>query len=155
MSIQSYIEICKQKRTYTISLRTPNKLDFFHSCVIFNHNCFDKFITYGENQDRLNYNSSSIHAEECCLYKLKPITDNKFKKIDLLVVRVSKGGSLNMSKPCGHCIKLMKNLATEKGYSVKNVYYTESNDVVVKTSLNKLLNDDNVHISKYYRRRHL
>jgi cytidine deaminase len=155
MSIQKYIEYCKQKRIYSINLRKRNKLDFFHACLIFSHNCFDKFITYGENKDRTTYNKSTIHAEEDCLLKLKPIT-NSIKKIDLLVLRTSKTGCLNISKPCGHCIQMMKNFASQKGYSVKNIYYTLSDDIVIKTSLSKLLKDENTHISKYYRnRRHL
>lgn len=152
MSIQNYIEICKQKRIYSIKLRKHNKkLEFFHASLVFNHNCFDKFITYGENQDRMNHVDWTLHAEEQSILKLKRNNDG-IKKVDILVIRTTKNGSLNMSKPCKHCIQMMKNVATDKGYSVKNVYYTESNDVVVKTSLNKLLNDKDIHISKHYRR---
>jgi cytidine deaminase len=153
MDIQSYIELCKNKRIECMKKST--KMEFLHSAIIFNHKNFNKIINYGENKQRLTYCHSSIHAEESSILKLKPLNNsrNRLKNIDILVLRVSKGGySLGNSKPCLHCINTMNNLAKKKGYNVKDIYYSCSNNTIIKTTLTKLINDPNIHISKFYRR---
>lgn len=109
--------------------------------------------SYGEN----HYNNpadpacSSIHAEANAMKKLLPLPrQKKLKKVDLLVIRVSKNGQFGNSKPCIHCIlKLSKNLP-EKGYSLRDVYYTNESGSIVCTRFNELLHETNPHVSRFY-----
>ena len=53
MNIQSYIELCKNKRIECMKKST--KMEFLHSAIVFNHKNFNKIINYGENKQRLTY----------------------------------------------------------------------------------------------------
>lgn len=109
--------------------------------------------SYGENQ----YNSpsdstcSSIHAEANAMKKLLPLPrQKKLKKVDLLVIRVSKNGQYGNSKPCIHCIlNLHKNLP-DKGYSLRDVYYTDEAGEIVSIRFNELMYETNHHVSRFY-----
>jgi cytidine deaminase len=95
-----------------------------------------------------------IHAEHNALLKLKPL---KFKKnlesINILVVRFSKKNSLQESKPCFNCIQNMSVLPQQKGYKINNIYYSDNDGNIVKTTLNKLKNDEEIHYSRFYRKK--
>jgi len=109
--------------------------------------------SYGEN----HYNNpndsacSSIHAEANAMKKLLPLPrQKKLKKVDLLVIRVSKNGSYGNSKPCIHCIlNLSKNLP-DKGYILHDVYYTDGNGGIISIRFQELLNETHPHISRFY-----
>lgn len=92
-----------------------------------------------------------IHAEKDALLKLMPL---KFKKkpeiIDILVIRLSKTNKIQMSKPCSHCIKMMSVLPVNKGYKIRNVYYSNNDGYIVKSSLRSLEIEEQ-HISRYYK----
>lgn len=109
--------------------------------------------SYGEN----HYNNvedstcSSIHAEANAMKKLLPLPrQKKLKKLDLLVIRVSKSGQYGNSKPCIHCIlNLSKNLP-DKGYSLRTVYYTNEEGNIISAQFNELLHETNPHMSRFY-----
>ena len=113
--------------------------------------------SYGENQ----YNNpndpacSSIHAEANAMKKLLPLPrQKKLKKVDLLVIRVSKNGQYGNSKPCIHCIlNLHKNLP-DKGYSLRDVYYTDEHGKIVSIRFNELMYQTTPHISRFYTEKH-
>lgn len=113
--------------------------------------------SYGENQ----YNNpndpscSSIHAEANAMKKLLPLPrQKKLKKVDLLVIRVSKNGQYGNSKPCIHCIlNLHKNLP-DKGYSLRDVYYTDEHGKIVSIRFNELMYETTPHISRFYTEKH-
>lgn len=109
--------------------------------------------SYGENHynDPNNPACSSVHAETNALKKLMPLPrQKKLKKLDLLVIRVSKTGQLGNSKPCIHCILTLAKNLPEKGYSLRKVYYTNEYGNIVSSQFNDLLNETNPHISRFY-----
>ena len=70
----------------------------------------------------------------------------------MLVVRLSKQNRLQESKPCFNCIKNMSIIPQQKGYKIKHIYYSDNDGAIVKTTLNKLQNDDQIHYSRFYRK---
>lgn len=58
-----------------------------------------------------------------------------------------------MSKPCAHCITTMTDLAPKKGYKINRVYYTTDDGMVICDKLNRLVEEPDMHISKFYRRK--
>ena len=91
-----------------------------------------------------------IHAEHDALLKLIPNKKRKLKNINLLVIRVSGKNKLQSSKPCNNCIQMMKKLSIKKGYKIQNVYYSDNNENIVKTTLYALDNEEK-HYSRYYK----
>ena len=84
---------------------------------------------------------NSIHAEHDSINKLPYYRRQRsFCSINILVIRLTKTNKLGMSRPCQNCIKNMNILPRKKGYIIKDVYYSDSEGKVVKTTLNKLLN---------------
>ena len=91
-----------------------------------------------------------IHAEHDALLKLIPNKKRKLKNINLLVIRVSGKNKLQSSKPCNNCIQMMKKLSIKKGYKIQNVYYSDNNENIIKTTLYALDNEEK-HYSRYYK----
>ena len=69
----------------------------------------------------------------------------------MLVVRLSKTNILQSSKPCSNCIQRMNHIPCQKGYKLRNIYYSDSDGIIIKTNLNKLQYDEQ-HYSKFYRK---
>jgi len=110
-------------------------------------------LSYGTNTYNIKYNNGSTHAEVNAINNL-PSRSNKhnhLKKINIFVIRTSNTGKIGMSKPCIKCIHDMNILPQKKGYIIKNVSYSESTGEIITTSLNKLISDENFHVSKYYK----
>jgi hypothetical protein len=116
-------------------------------------------MAFGENHDSTNgaaYNS--VHAEEAALNKLPSLPPRKKKpKIDILVIRTTHNGYLGISRPCIRCTMLLYKLVPAKGYTLGSVYYTQSNDMLVKTNIKELIiqHQKDPHISLYYRMRNI
>jgi cytidine deaminase len=91
-----------------------------------------------------------IHAEHDALLKLIPNKKRKLKNINLLVIRVSGKNKLQSSKPCNNCIQMMKKLSIKKRYKIQNVYYSDNNENIIKTTLYALDNEEK-HYSRYYK----
>lgn len=69
---------------------------------------------------RLKY-FSTVHAEINAINMLK---NKKNKNLDILIIRINSNGTLQMSKPCSHCIcKLKKN-------GIRKVYYSNNNKII-------------------------
>ena len=89
-------------------------------------------------------NEAGIHAEHNALTKLKPLQFKKnLEPINLLVIRLSKTNKIQSSKPCSNCIKIIDCIPEKKGYKIKNIYYSDNEGNIVKTTLNNLKNDLN------------
>jgi deoxycytidylate deaminase len=103
-----------------------------------------KIISFGQNYYLTNSIGKiyTIHAEHDAINKL-PYTKKKMT-INLLVVRFTKNNKLCMSKPCDQCINNIHNLAPKKGYIVKNIYYSTSEETIEKTSLTRLKQESNL-----------
>ena len=113
-------------------------------------------LAYGENCIRAHHTlERSIHAEHRAILNLPSLPrKHHCKKVDILVIRTSKTGILGMSKPCVHCLSIMKSLAPEKGYRINKISYTDETGSIIDTSLNKLLLEDTKFMSSYYRNSH-
>ena len=109
-------------------------------------------LSYGFNfMGDINGLEPGIHAEHDAINKLKPLKRKKhLQNINLLVIRLSKKNKLQTSKPCVDCINKIKVLPEKKGYKIKNIYYSDDNENIVKSNL-KTLENEELHYSKYYR----
>jgi len=105
-------------------------------------------LSYGENYTKVN---SSIHSEHACINRLKT-NIGRTKNVSLVVIRTNFFGQLINSKPCKHCIQKMIDFIPSKGYRITKVYYSDKNGNIVKTSLDKLYNEDEKHVCKYFSR---
>lgn len=124
------------------------------ACIFYKkNNNFFKIFTGINNYIHINKNQCTIHAEIAALNKLKILKTNKFKKINLLVIKVSNTGKIGNSKPCIKCIEKMNNLPISKGYCIKNIYYSNENGNIIKNKIKNLIDDDNKHLSRYYKNR--
>lgn len=98
-------------------------------------------------------NNPGVHAECDAINKLKPLQRNrKLQHINILVIRLSKHNKIQNSKPCANCIKNMKFLPQKKGYKIKNIYYSNDNGDIVKSSL-RTLEQEELHYSKFFRKK--
>lgn len=94
----------------------------------------------------------TTHAEDNAIRKLPMMPRKKhLKKVDLLVIRTSKTGTLGNSKPCVHCLMLLQNKLPEKGYKLHTIYYTDKGEIHETTLRELLADEDNLHLSRYYR----
>ena len=72
----------------------------------------------------------STHAEIDAIEKIKN-KKNKPKKVDLLVIRLTKSGLLAESRPCYHCLHFME----RSNINIKNIYYSTSNGTIAREKL--------------------
>lgn len=109
-------------------------------------------LSYGENHYDCNpKRDNSIHAEQDAVRKLpRHKRINRFKKLDILVIRVNRSGSLGNSKPCLQCLQTLAENLPEKGYTLSKVYYSNDMGEILETKLQTLLTEDTPHITKYY-----
>jgi deoxycytidylate deaminase len=70
----------------------------------------------------LNYFGKNLQFDniknQWCILK----NNKKIKKINLIVIRITKNGKLSNARPCINCLKMMKNIG------IKKVYYTSGNN---------------------------
>ena len=113
-------------------------------------------LSFGFNKmGDINGNEAGIHAEHDAINKLKYLDRNKkLESINLLVIRFSKNNKLQNSKPCANCIQNMRYLPQKKGYKIKNIFYSNDNGEIVKSSLNNLENEV-FHYSRFYRQKNI
>lgn len=110
-----------------------------------------KKLAHGYNHTYSYRGFNSTHAEMDVINKLDLHYYKRNRiKLDLYVVRVSKSGNIAESKPCMHCIKTM----IKSELNIKNVYYSNSNGEIVKTTLYELYMMDSQYITRGARRHH-
>lgn len=104
--------------------------------------------THAEHDALLALNKKTVNTQ------WKNVHDKKNRKIEihLLVVRFSKLGRLQNSKPCHHCILRMKTLPETMGYKLKYIYYSTQNETIAKTSLRELFDEEDHHYTRLYSR---
>ena len=95
-------------------------------------------LSFGQNHypSNSNNNTHTIHAEHDAINKL-PFKRRK-TSVNMLVLRFTKTYKLCMSKPCDQCVHRMIHLFPKKGYIIKDVYYSNANGKIEKTTLTKL-----------------
>lgn len=109
-------------------------------------------LSYGINSYAdLDGKNPGIHAEEDAINKLPPLKIKKnLEVVDLLVIRLSKTNKIQSSKPCTNCIRKMRTVPSQKGYKIRNVYYSNGEGGITRTNLTTLENEEQ-HISRYYK----
>lgn len=115
-----------------------------------------KILSFGVNQmadsDGLK---PGVHAERDALNKLPSLKHKKkTETISILVLRLSSKNKLQSSKPCANCIECMKIYPIKKGYKIQNIYYSNGEGNIIKTTLNNLDNEEK-HYSRFYRQREI
>lgn len=113
-----------------------------------------KILSFGMNQmaDSKGLNPG-VHAEQDALNKLPSVKyKKKLETISMLVLRLSSKNKLQSSKPCANCIESMKIYPIKKGYRIHNIYHSDGEGNIIKTTLHDLDNDTK-HYSRYYRQR--
>lgn len=71
-------------------------------------------------------------------------------KISAFVIRITHTGTLGMSRPCMHCLWSLDRLPRKSGYLVSDVYYSDDNGSIVKTTMKNLLGGPQ-HVSRGHR----
>ena len=118
---------------------------------------YQKGQNYGEN--KFKGMGCSIHAEEDVIRKMERKYSDKAnkknkKKFNLLVLKVSKkGDKIGMSRLCEKCVLRVYNLSNSSGIQVKNIFYSDENGEIVKTTPAKLYNRKDHHVTGYYKNR--
>lgn len=114
-----------------------------------------KDVIKGNNSDRQLRSGCKygIHAEMDVLRKLFKIK-YKYRYINLLVIRIDKGGNLKNSKPCAKCIQYMNYVSRITPYIIQYVYWSNGEGMIIKSTLSDLNYDSNKHVSKRFRNIH-
>lgn len=84
-------------------------------------------ISFGQNSNTTWNYMYSRHAEFDAINKIKH-KKNMPSQIDIFVIRFSKTGLLGQSKPCFHCVGLMKRARL----NIKYIYYSTDKNTIVK-----------------------
>lgn len=111
----------------------------------------------GTSSGRYAYKSIPIsrHAEIDLLKKEKKnyIITKKIRKLNLIVIKVSKTGNISTARPCYHCIKQLNSASFVR---IKNIYYSNHDGNIVKETFDQLIKsiyDGTAVISSGYRMR--
>lgn len=112
-----------------------------------------KILSYGTNKYDNMPKLTTTHAEIDAINNLIPLARNKkLKKISILVIKTTHSGKIGSSKPCLNCLTKLSNLPQKKGYVIKDIIYSNVNEQLEKHTLNQLINSDDIHITKFYRK---
>lgn len=96
-------------------------------------------------------NKRPIHAEIDLISRL-PYNRHKLRIINILVVRFDeKNNIFKMSKPCENCIANIKRKAIIKGYIIGDIYYSNIDGTLCRSSYVQLENDTQKYVSSYFR----
>jgi hypothetical protein len=111
-------------------------------------------LAYGTNYvGNEKENEPGLHAECDVLGKLAPLKyKKKLELVNLLVIRLSKTNKIQSSKPCINCINQMKTIPKNKGYKLQNIYYSDGEGNLIKTTLD-ILEKEEPHYSRFYKRK--
>lgn len=111
----------------------------------------------GTSSGRYAYKSIPIsrHAEIDLLKKEKKnyCLTKKIRKLNLIVIKVSKTGNISTARPCYHCIKQLNSASFVR---IKNIYYSNHDGNIVKETFDQLIKsiyDGTAVISSGYRMR--
>lgn len=87
----------------------------------------------------------TLHAEIDLLNKLPSLRRSKnLKRIDFTIVQIygkSDNYKYKNAKPCLHCLNKLSIYSIKKGYRIGNIFYSDEDGSIKKSTLNKLLLD--------------
>lgn len=128
-------EICNSRFFHYASFHPTGRLSW------------DEKISYGCNLTTKFNSLPSKHAEIDALFKIIKYR-NLPRKIDLVVVRLSKSGIVGESRPCWYCIKLL----IKSGLPIKNVYYSTADGNIARENLEYMGDSIPIHISLAFKK---
>ena len=108
-------------------------------------------VIVGENSDRPLYsnNKMTTHAEMDALIKVDSLIRckklKKNSKLNLIVIRINKHGSLRESAPCFHCTK---ELAKRNNIIIDKLYFSRTNESITCIKFDKYINNFTPYISR-------
>lgn len=123
---------------------------FHHAAVFLKRG---NVLSYGENTTKGYSGEYSTHAEEQALRNLlfSPTRRRRRNvKVDLLIIRTSRTGQLGISRPCGHCIRVLTLALPTKGYALRHVYYSTHDGALRRTTMDVLASEP-PHLSQFYK----
>ncbi len=111
-----------------------------------------KPLSYGINTYDTGGGANTTHAEANAIINLPSRPKKRhLKKIDILVIKTSINGKIGISKPCVRCLIDMSILPQKKGYIIKNILYSDRDGNIIYTTLKKLLESNDYHMSRFYK----
>lgn len=117
-----------------------------HAAILFKGS---KIISKGHNHHYPYYHGICCHAEMDCLKKMYHFKNIKwthnsktshFNSYDLLVIRINTNDQLCDSKPCLHCLNILKLSLIP----IRKIYYSSNNGTII---CQKIQNISTTHIS--------
>ena len=112
-------------------------------------------LAYGINQYAdVAGEQPTIHAEYDAIANLCPLDRRRGRNLyscNIFVTRVSRANRLGQSRPCSECVQNMLTLPQLKGYKIKNVYYTDEGENIVRRRLTHLVNEA-AYFTRYQRK---
>jgi len=120
-----------------------------HYCIILSGNgkyCRKK-VAFGSNKTIKQYNTPTLHAEIDAIKKLDPYY--AIRGVDLIVIGLTRDGTMCKSRPCYHCLRTLK----ESGIRVKNIYYSDTGEKIRKERFIKILDNPLTYISSGMRKK--
>ena len=114
-----------------------------------------KKVAIGYNSEREAYSGCGYgtHSEMDAFLKLKNNNNTKSIPIDVYVIRINKASELRNSRPCDKCCKFMKFVADQRGYTIKNVFYTNKSGILIKTTFDILYTTSHEYISSHFKKK--
>jgi len=102
------------------------KLNFISSCTFKHYACTfnkNKILSYGFNH---SIGKNFIHAEVDAINNLPSSYKKRLNKINILVIRLNKSFQIKNSKCCMKCCETIYRIPPLRGYTISNVYYSNS-----------------------------
>jgi hypothetical protein len=114
-----------------------------------------QILSYGINQYAdAEGKEPSIHAECDAISNLPPLDRRNTRNLyscNIFVARLTRTNKVGISKPCYECVQSLFVLPGFKGYRIKNVYYTDKEENIVRERLTHLVNEETPYYSRYQR----
>jgi hypothetical protein len=129
------------------------EVNFKHFAVIYEEKKkTQNIISFGMNHMR---DGKPIHAEMDAINNLPPAKKkNRLTHINLMVIRISKSlGIMANSKCCIKCCETIYRIPPLRGYTIDQVYYSNTEFEIESSHPIELLLEDTVHTSLYFERK--
>lgn len=108
----------------------------------------------GENKETYAYSwiPISTHAEIDALAEVRRIYGGtkRIQRLNLLIVRFTRNGTIGCAKPCFHC---MKQLREATYVNIQKVYYSDKSGNIICEKFSALAESNDHYISSGYRYR--
>lgn len=134
-----------------IRIKAPIKRPNHHAAAVFTKS---NIYSVGINEyDNKPYPGCSYdaHAEMVAFLKIPPPKNTrKFRKVNLIVIRVDKHGKLKYSKPCMKCIEFIGYHSYNMMCLIDNIYYSTEDGTIIRRKFMDLYLEKDGHMSKRF-----